>query len=682
MVAILFLVVWAGITGPNNPATMGRPTAPSTLPTQDVKADPLVAAGVAYSDTLSGPKSYVGVYGEANISSLNIVGDSYANGTATGGRSVSIQLGASIYSSAGSYWGVVGIVLNQSTNDSFTFSVLDQVWNLTYTCAGPGTYDQMNNVSGRGGIVESFPGCLGTHYQYLSPPLGTIRPPFHVTLGQFVVESSGSFGVLFNYTLSAASHTFRGAVDTVTVYPGAKQVPAAVRVGGLTQLGFNYSVQLVLCAPIPLQVAALHNSTGVLRLVPVLSGGVSVTPDSATNYGALSLSGVEGVSVYPDTAQPNNPTAIFGPGQLYQSSLWPLSTKTQYSVTQPQAGGPILFEANYSYYYPENGSYVPLPPGVFSLDVNGTTTVLESTDGSVEYTYSPPSYGTYVLNLSYTPSLLFGSPHLSVSFGVLRLSTNITSGRAYFTVLYPSGAALNLSVPVGGAAYLLIPSGGLRIDAQTSYEYFGSGTRFGFEAWSYPGSPARYTPSIVVAEPTSLEALYGTEYLVNVTVPTMPSRPAWVAAGATVNLSAPNYIYVGANLERLVFANWSNGATTNTTTLRVDQPINISANYKVEFKVYLSTPKSVLVDTYYVNGSTLSISVPATLGGTFLYPNAFQGWSGTINSHSRTLKLKVTQPIVDQAVYRLSYARVSAIEAMAALAAGIIFGFIAQRRRL
>jgi len=178
-----------------------------------------------------------------------------------------------------------------------------------------------------------------------------------------------------------------------------------------------------------------------------------------------------------------------------------------------------------------------------------------------------------------------------------------------------------------------------------------------------------------------LTALFGTQYLVNITIPGEQPRIMWVSSGALINLTAPQYIYVEANLERLSFVNWSTGAVGNTSVV-VHSPINITANYEVEYKVYLSTPNATLVNTYYTNGSIVKVSVPPTLGGSFLYPNAFQGWSGTVESHSRSLKLIVTRPIVDEAIYAVSYSRVSDLEALLAVAVGALIAYVAQRKRV
>jgi len=640
----------------------------------------LFAAGLSYTAPEPETQEYVGVLGSVSVNSLNVLGDIYSNGSLASGKGVFLQLAASVYSpTAGVYWSVLGVVFNQSSGGLFTFRVVDQVWNETYACVGPGTLDQMSNVSGRGGIVVSFPGCFGTHYEYTTPVLGVVKPPFNLSLDEYIAPSNGAIGLVYNYTLLSSAGSFGGVVDKVTLYPGLKPAQAILRVGGLTQLGFNYGMQVTLSAPLPFEVAELNDTFGELSLTPITQGGVKVFPNQTLNYGIISLSGVEGVSVYPNLSNPNRPEAVFSNGTLHPSSLWPLSTRGEYALTQTKPGGSIVIGANFTYYNPKTSSYTPLPQAQVGVIINGSIYTVVSYNGSIQYAFNPETYGYYTVNLSYPHSLAFGTPRISFVMGVMGLESNITSGSANLT--YIEGYSANLSLVPGARILILIPPSGLTLEALGGYQRLGPGVRYGFVGWSEPGGFKLATARIFVSKPIMLTALFGTQYLVNITIPGEQPRIMWVSSGALINLTAPQYIYVEANLERLSFVNWSTGAVGNTSVV-VHSPINITANYEVEYKVYLSTPNATLVNTYYTNGSIVKVSVPPTLGGSFLYPNAFQGWSGTVESHSRSLKLIVTRPIVDEAIYAVSYSRVSDLEALLAVAVGALIAYVAQRKRV
>jgi len=75
-------------------------------------------------------------------------------------------------------------------------------------------------------------------------------------------------------------------------------------------------------------------------------------------------------------------------------------------------------------------------------------------------------------------------------------------------------------------------------------------------------------------------ALFGTQYLVNITIPSEQPKTMWVNTGARLNLSAPQYIYIEANLERLSFVNWSIGNVGNTTVV-VHSPMNITPTMRL-----------------------------------------------------------------------------------------------------
>ncbi|MEM3798735.1 MAG: hypothetical protein QXH56_01440 [Thermoprotei archaeon] len=643
--------------------------------------DPAGIASPGLSFVAPASQRYVGAIGNVSVDSLNIIGDFYPNGSAAAGMSLFIQLGASVYSStAGAYWSVVGLVLNQSVGGSFAFGLIDQVWNETYACYGPGTQDQMENVSGRGGIVVSFPGCFGTHYEYSSPALGIIKPPFRLSLGEYLTTGDGALGLVYNYTLLSPSGGFGGLVDKVTIDRGLKPAPATLIVGGISQLGLNYTIQLAFSAPIPLEVAAVNASSGVLSLAALSPNGTVVFPTKAVNYGPVALSGVDGVSVYTDYADPNRPVATFSGGTLHPSYLWPLTTRSEYSLSQTP-GGPIVISANFTYYDPKIGVYLPLPQVGYTLSVNGSAQSVFLSNGSVSSNFYPPTYGYYSVDIAYPQSVAFGTPHISFTMAVMALASNATSVASSILEVYPDGYTANVSLEAGHTLFLLIPPGGLTLVAPNTYKYSGVDVRFGFVGWRGLGAGVQSTRIIQVSRPVNLTYCLGTQYFVSVTQPGGQPKTMWVSDGALLNLTTPKYIYVNVNLERLAFVNWSTGAAGNTTIV-VHSPMNITANYVVEYKVYLSTPTTTLINAYYPAGSVVTVRVPATLGGSWLYPNAFQGWSGTVNSHSRTLKLVVTGPIVDQAVYTVTSSRVSGLEALFAVLIGALVAFIAQKKKL
>jgi hypothetical protein len=290
------------------------------------------------------------------------------------------------------------------------------------------------------------------------------------------------------------------------------------------------------------------------------------------------------------------------------------------------------------------------------------------------------------VTIVYPASVSFGEPTLRVTLGFVSLTVQgANAGSQWVSVLetLPNGSVTSLEAPKG-ESFILIPNGGLTLSASQPQAQPGAAVRQGFYAWVAPnGSVISVSPNIHLEEPQSLVAEYSVKYLVviNDTPAGYNNSEQWVKAGGTITLTTPAYVYLGSNLERLVFVDWSTGQTGNAT-ITVNSPLNVSANYKIQYLVYLSTPLTVLVDKYFDNGSTVSVTAPETLGGTLLYPNLFKAWAGTITSQSRTLRLNVTQPYAVEAVYGISYARISAVQAFLALAVGAAFVFYVQKKKL
>lgn len=631
--------------------------------------------------------SYTGLTAYANISDLSIGGDEWFNGSKNGAGEAAIRLSGVVYSSkAGVFEAVFAALLTQWGPNSYYLVFQDQVWNESSTCSGPGTYDAVSSVSGNGSVSQAFPGCFGTRYQFTVSTATPVSAPFSLGLTEKIVPVEGALGIAFNYSVRSAGTTEKGVNDVVTVYPGDQRVSAGFRVGGLTPLAFNYDMELVLAAPLPEETVRINASSGVLALY-YLSGAARGEPQTVYNYGPDALSGSYGATVYTDVSNPNQPLAVLAGGVLHESRLWPLPVFENYTVSQYPPGGAVTLSAHFYYLDALNASYVSLTDAAVQVYVNGEyASSVRLQSGSADYVFQPDGEGYFNVTVVYPPSVSFGEPTMRATIGFISLrveGVNAASQPVSVSETLPNGSVISLEAPTG-ESFILIPSGGLTLSASQSPAQAGAAVRQGFYGWVAPnGSIISASPSIHVQEPQSLVAEYSVEYLVviNDTPAGYNNSEQWVNAGGTITLTTPAYVYLGSNLERLAFVDWSTGQTGNAT-ITVDSPLNVSANYKIQYLVYLSTPLVVLMDKYFDNGSTVVVTAPATLGGTLLYPNVFKGWAGTITSQSRTLRLNVTQPYADGAVYGISYARVSAIQAFVAIAAGAAFVFYAQKKKL
>jgi len=631
--------------------------------------------------------SYTGLTAYANISDLSIGGDEWFNGSKNGAGEAAIRLSGVVYSSkAGVFEAVFAALLTQWGPNSYYLVFQDQVWNESSTCSGPGTYDAVSQVSGNGSVSQAFPGCFGTRYQYTASAETPVSAPFSLGLTEELVPVNGALGVAFNYSVRSAHLAEKEVNDVVTVYPGDQRAPAGFRVGGLTPLAFNYDMELVLDAPLPEETVRINESSGALALY-YLSGAARGEPQTVYNYGLDALSGSYGETVYTDVSSPDHPVALLATGTLHESRLWPLPILENYTVSQYPPGGAVSLSTHFYYLDPLNASYAPLTDGLVQVYVDGEyASSVGLRSGLADYVFQPDGEGYLNVTIVYPASVSFGEPTLRVTLGFVSLTVQgANAGSQWVSVLetLPNGSVTSLEAPKG-ESFILIPNGGLTLSASQPQAQPGAAVRQGFYAWVAPnGSVISVSPNIHLEEPQSLVAEYSVKYLVviNDTPAGYNNSEQWVKAGGTITLTTPAYVYLGSNLERLVFVDWSTGQTGNAT-ITVNSPLNVSANYKIQYLVYLSTPLTVLVDKYFDNGSTVSVTAPETLGGTLLYPNLFKAWAGTITSQSRTLRLNVTQPYAVEAVYGISYARISAVQAFLALAVGAAFVFYVQKKKL
>lgn len=129
-------------------------------------------------------------------------------------------------------------------------------------------------------------------------------------------------------------------------------------------------------------------------------------------------------------------------------------------------------------------------------------------------------------------------------------------------------------------------------------------------------------------------------------------------AGAVVNLTVPTVIYRAKNI-RDSFIYWDDGITSNERHIKVSENQNISAIYKRQYYLTVTSPYGVTSGSgWYDEGSTAIISVNdieqaegvmGRLGASY----KFSHWSGWGSSHK--LEITVNNPYTISAVWKKDY---------------------------
>lgn len=114
-------------------------------------------------------------------------------------------------------------------------------------------------------------------------------------------------------------------------------------------------------------------------------------------------------------------------------------------------------------------------------------------------------------------------------------------------------------------------------------------------------------------------------------------------------ISVPEMVNVSSG-KRLRFDHWSDGSTSSTNTVHVEDDTNYTVSYVTQYKLVLITPRGAATGAdWYDEGATAEFSVPSsismsgilgTLGGKY----DFQGWyeNKTLVSSSNNGSLKMT----------------------------------------
>lgn len=190
----------------------------------------------------------------------------------------------------------------------------------------------------------------------------------------------------------------------------------------------------------------------------------------------------------------------------------------------------------------------------------------------------------------------------------------------------------------------------------------GSGIRAVFDKWSGYITSSKPSIEIVVKEDIELYALWKIQYYVNIT--TQVSRPnvvsGWYDAGEVLNISIIDTLVYLDEWTRYVFDHWSGSIESANASLKVkvDKPLNLIAEWRIEYRVELTTLYSSLVTAsgWYPNGSIIEVGVRDEIIDFGNYTRLrLKGWNGTLILGKPIAELVVTQPLQLEAVWVREY---------------------------
>ena len=233
----------------------------------------------------------------------------------------------------------------------------------------------------------------------------------------------------------------------------------------------------------------------------------------------------------------------------------------------------------------------------------------------------------------------------------------LTPNRQLWSIVYTLDTVSPYSNISGVAGY----SAGTPVEISApAYAYVAANTREVFSGWlgtgngSYTGSE---NDTVVYMDGNITErALWRAEYLITASSPYgVAAGGGWYANGSTATISVPSNTIEVANGTRAVFSQWSTGANSTQASIEVGGPENVSALWRVQYALNLSTPFGAARGAgWYDAGSEAKIALTQPLhyvssGTRYL----FSAWSNGVRYANTSIR--VTGPLALGAMYHKQY---------------------------
>ena len=171
---------------------------------------------------------------------------------------------------------------------------------------------------------------------------------------------------------------------------------------------------------------------------------------------------------------------------------------------------------------------------------------------------------------------------------------------------------------------------------------------------SYTGNASTIT--VIMNSNIAETALWQRQYYLNVSNTYNGTRGAgWYAANSTATLQAINNIINIANGTRLVFVGWSTGVNSSSTSIVMNEPRNISANWNTQYFVNVTAQQVNTTGTgWYNQGSTANISLKKKYVQTDSESRlAFLIWSN--GNSNASIQILVNSPVTLHAQFAQQY---------------------------
>jgi len=283
-------------------------------------------------------------------------------------------------------------------------------------------------------------------------------------------------------------------------------------------------------------------------------------------------------------------------------------------------------------------------------------------DQLIQLTWTPRNGGAYVFKVTLDPEKILTESNCENNVKTLR----VVVGYALTLEVRPPNAGGDLEwwlivngynatyTGIGEFQIGVLP-GTNTLEVQPAID-IGPDSRCIFRQWS--DGEVSNPRTIMVSSDLTLSIDFGPQFYLSLDPNGGVVSPSgWYDSGASATITATSPANVVENQSRYAFVNWTGDVVSNSTTVTVtmDRPYHVTANWGIQYYLYIDSPYAATGGGWYDADSQATISLNSIVTAENGTRHLFIQWSGDLSGMDANQQIAMSGPKFVSAIWTTQY---------------------------